>query len=1301
LALRISIHRWLFFVLAHVVFLSQWVPTCQAADPSFVGVLALAVEDAGVQRLGLDDETKAKLLELIDRREAEAINLVLQVKDLPPAIRAERLAPFVQESERLGMALLTVEQREVLNQMRIAQAGLQSLADPAVGQTLQLNEQQQQKIRELLAERAQQMTQGGEDGRRMTRARFERELASVLSDEQRAAWEKLAGFGGPVESPSAQPDTEATAETPREEMADETPVEAEAPAAAAEPLAPSDADPEMNQEPAPESESPLPAETPSEETSPTETPSEETPPPVSPEMNEEAATETAPAESDVEAQPESPAEPATPSDQSKAMAATEPVEPNQAAVAPEIQMPEEAETAEAEETPEVAATEMAETPEGAPAAEPGDDRIVQPPPAMSTVPDGKLVFNFENTPWRDVLLWFAEKADLSLQLEIPPPGTFNYRDSYAYTPAEALDLMNSVLITKGYTLVRHGRMLLVINVADEIPPQLIEIVGLSELDERGDFELLRCLFHVIKLEPQAAAAEIEQLVGPPPAGVVSLANSGQILVTETAAKLRMIRDVIEAIENPQAGRGEIAEISLQHVGAEEFLTIARPLLGLEEDQYSNEDIKIAVDPFAARLFATGNREAIQRLNELIPMVDQAPDPEAASPETTIEVPFIATYTIAKADPQSVLSVMQTLLAGLPDVRLAIDPGTEKLVALARPAEHQTIIETLKNLEGQADQVEVIQLRRMDPQMLILTINKLFAIGGGDDATTGPSVDGDPLTRKLWVRGSAEEIAQIKDLVEKLDGADASLAGGGVGDTIRFFPLPEASADRVLENVELFWPTLRANKIRVITPSAISPTLRQQRTASPRTGSEQPPGESSRQPFPWSPPPAAQPPAQKPAAPLREDSAWQAHVPFTTLVSHPAGQESESTGDEPAASAEKTPSPSDRPADEQEKPDPEGPLPDIVIARTQGGLIIASEDREALNDFETLMRSVMEQTASFSSQPTVFWLKYAKADVAAQTLQQILSGESGGGGSLFGDVASSVLGDMGGGIVGSLLGGSGGSSTFLGDTVIVPDVRLNALIVQASASDLYLIEQLLPIIDKEASPEDVQTSGRPQLIPVTYMPADEMAEIVRQVFGERVEGATSGRQRQPSPEDFIRALRGGRGGQGGQAQGEVSKMTLGVDVRSNSLIVSAPEPLVQEVRELVGLLDNESLVMDEDYVVVPIKKSNPETLQKALESIIGESLQSNPVSSQSSSSGGRPSSSGDSPEASAEQIRRRMEFMRSLQERMRGGGGDSPFGGFRGGGPPGGGFRGGGAPGGGGAPIRGGGGPPGRGGSRGR
>ena len=95
-----------------------------------------------------------------------------------------------------------------------------------------------------------------------------------------------------------------------------------------------------------------------------------------------------------------------------------------------------------------------------------------------------------------------------------------------------------------------------------------------------------------------------------------------------------------------------------------------------------------------------------------------------------------------------------------------------------------------------------------------------------------------------------------------------------------------------------------------------------------------------------------------------------------------------------------------------------------------------------------------------SKITVFYLKYAKADVAASLIQQILSGgagsSSGSIGSLMGDITGNLMGG-GGGLMGMLLGtgGDAGAGDTMGATFeatstvsIVADPRLNALVVQA-------------------------------------------------------------------------------------------------------------------------------------------------------------------------------------------------------------------------------------------------------------
>jgi type II/III secretion system protein len=308
---------------------------------------------------------------------------------------------------------------------------------------------------------------------------------------------------------------------------------------------------------------------------------------------------------------------------------------------------------------------------------------------------------------------------------------------------------------------------------------------------------------------------------------------------------------------------------------------------------------------------------------------------------------------------------------------------------------------------------------------------------------------------------------------------------------------------------------------------------------------------------------------------------------------------------------------------------------------------------------------------------VFYLKYAKAQVVAELLEQIFGGgssSSSGGRSFMSDIAGAAFGD---GMMGNLLFGGGGDSgtpttiRATGTVAIVPDSRLNALVVQANSADLDTVEQLLKVLDQKNSPEDVLVLAKPQIIPVHNTSAEEVANVVRQVYADRIAGP-AGQQRQPNPEDFIRALRGGgRGGRGGGRNGndraeETQKMTVGVDARTNSLVVSAPDNLFSEVRLLVEQLDTIDTGSNETMKVVTLKRSNPSAVQTALQQIVGEQLR---TSTQQTASNTRNNNNnfGRNQNGGGNQNRQRAQGFNNIF----GGGG----GGFQGGGFQGGGFQG--------------------------
>jgi type II secretory pathway component GspD/PulD (secretin) len=871
--------------------------------------------------------------------------------------------------------------------------------------------------------------------------------------------------------------------------------------------------------------------------------------------------------------------------------------------------------------------------------------------------DVELVFNFSGAEWREVIQWIADEAGLSLQADRYPQGTVNYVDnSRSYRLGEAMDEINRLLLDRGFSLVRRGRQLILIDQesdnAASLISELAELVSAEELDTRANSDIVRCVFALGSLSADAAKVEIGQLIGP--AGkVIVLESAKQVVVTETVSRLKAIRSLLA---NASAASSDVTEIVLKHRVADELLEIARPLIGLESGANSSDKIRIAIGLYGDRLYATGEAATRALLERIIERADtplQMNTPETGESQS---LPKLETYIVSTVAPSTVIDVLQTLLAGLPDTRLTIDPQAGGIIAYARPETHLMIQQTIDKLEGRGSTFEIIQLRRLEPSQALATINKFFGATDGSKKDV-PTIDGDPATGRLWVRGTTEQIAMVRNLIEKLEGTDSL---GDMGDRIRVLPYTGRTAQETVEQLQSLWQVMgKKNKIRMVTPSAGGGSASRNTFPQRRVGGmiEAASGAGV---------PDTMPTADRidggifpDEARRRKDSLALPDPNELTLVS-------DTTATAATAAAEKI-------------PDGSG---DIVITMTPGGMVIASDDPLALSDFEQMMRTLSDQTSMAGAEPTVFWLKYTKAPEAADLITKILGGDSGGGGG--GGLASSMLGELGGGMLGGLLGfGGGGDSggstansilTTSGSVSIVADGRLNALIVQANAVDMQTIEMILEVIDREESPEDVRTTSKPQLIPVIYQSAADVANIVKAVYAERSgeQGGGRGGQQQMSSQDLINAIRGGGGGgRGGRGGGneqatKPAPVIIAVDTRSNSLIVTAPPQDVEDIRELVEAIDAGGMQSEETVEIVSLKGTvKPEVVQQALDSILGVKSKTSTANA-SAASAGAPTPTGGGDNASAEDIQRRIEFFRQMRER--GGFGGAPGGG----GPPGGG-----------------------------
>jgi type II secretory pathway component GspD/PulD (secretin) len=905
----------------------------------------------------------------------------------------------------------------------------------------------------------------------------------------------------------------------------------------------------------------------------------------------------------------------------------------------------------------------------------------------------KIRFSFRFQPWADVLDWFAEKAGFSLIMDAPPQGTFNYTDEQYYTPAQAIDLLNSVLLTKGYTLVRKKKMLIVVNLEDGIPPNLVTMIELSKLDEAGEFELVKVLFPLSRMTSKDAQEEIKNLIGPQGA-IVTLPSSGHLLVTETAGRLRTIRSVIESIENPGSKGGEnFVKYKLEHADIGEVLEIAKQLLDIDSNKNSTDDksLKITSDLSSNSLIASGRQEKLTQVQEIVKMLD-VEDPDAAS--KVLEQPQLEVYSVTDASSESVFAVLQTLLSATDDTRVAIDPITGNIVALATPTEHATIRATIAQMEKDKKVVEVIYLSYLDPQLAVLSINKMFG-AAEEENPNAPIIDADIDSSNLIIRGTQKQIDDIKDFLTKMgestDGtADPQFAA--TGDPIRMIPMSPGQSDSILKQIEMFWPTMRTNRIRRVTPQEIGPGMRSGSTEEslqdlqkrvpgiqlvvPQTDLK-PEGATRgsdsglipadlldflRPSLPVNPnslPRKSAPSEEKGSS--KEDALKNQSTqvlpegsgkPKFSIPVHFAKQTSQST----TKNQSKTASGSD--AEE---------APPILISQTQSGIIIASKDLEALNQFEALITSLSSDSMSGGPDFTVFYLKSAAAVTVAETLNEIFgsgggTADTGGGG---GGLLGNALGGLGGGLMGGLLGlgggGGGAMDSLFGsstDLMILPETRLNALVVRGTPQEVEAIEQLLKVLDQPEVPES-EVNPKPRILPIKNTSAEEVATILRQVYSDRLNSGST-QQRQPNPEEILKALRGGKSSsRSTKSATQIQKITIGVDTRSNSLIVVASQQMYEEVKALVDTIDQSTPQTTEVTQIVTLKKTTTSSIQEALSAIVGaESVTSSggkkpstsgSSKSSSSSSKSQSSSSSSSAQKAAEEMRRRIEFFNRLRQ----------------------------------------------------
>lgn len=759
------------------------------------------------------------------------------------------------------------------------------------------------------------------------------------------------------------------------------------------------------------------------------------------------------------------------------------------------------------------------------------DQVVPPQPVIpeSSTADKVVEFSFDGIPWRDVIQWLADSGDLSLHITDVPTGSFTYFDRQKFTPEQAIDRVNLFLLPQGFTLIRTGELLSVINLTDSRSTQQLDalapLVELDQLAELSDHQVVKCLFPLGELDADDAVEELQPLNLMTVPSVFS--RTKQLMIVDSVEKLRSVRKVIESFKPDTLDNGTVVKsFSLQHVDAEDVLVVARPHLGLATGEMIGIDVSLSRDVLGKNLFVTGVEDKVKLIEGLVESIDK---PDLARQEME-EGAELQSYLIEGGNVETVYNVLQTLLTGK-TVRLSMDQEADSIVALASPEIHKEIQATVQQLQAGETQFEVIQLKTIEADVCVALLEEMLdvaeakrqaSVGMEAFARSGSSrayellnrttdndkvrIDADTVNRRLFVRGKPHQIAEVKRIVDELDNAQRK----GSSDTLRTFPLTGKQATQALETAARFWD--EGNPI-----------------------------------FYYATEPGQQAPAERV---LAGDVSAQP-TPLATRSSEPRARMLTKTVPESA--------------------------PAIRCQLTNQGLLMQCEDSEALDRLEELLTTIVGRSDTPASEPIVFYLKYTKADVAIRMLAELLDGGQAAKDSS-GGLVNSMMDSSLSSFLGSIVTGADGTMTLIADTItVVADPRLNRLIAQGTSSDMDRIESYLKIIDKDRSLTEIQTYGTSRVIELQYSQAAEVAAVLREAYGDRVSGGSSSSGKALDTKQIAAiaaqvAKSRTSGKSGGGAEQKEPGMTIAVHEPSNSLIVTAPEQILAEVESLVTRID---------------------------------------------------------------------------------------------------------------------------------
>ena len=594
------------------------------------------------------------------------------------------------------------------------------------------------------------------------------------------------------------------------------------------------------------------------------------------------------------------------------------------------------------------------------------------------------------------------------------------------------------------------------------------------------------------------------------------------------------------------------------------------------------------------------------------------------------------HRLSGIEPQSLVDLLEEVGNLDPTTKLQIDTKNKSIIAYASLADHLTIKMLVEKLDGTNRKFQVIPLRKLGADYVAGTIEFMMAGGekeknqgrsnpfyfdgyynpfGGSRSTQSDSsdkfkVDADVENNRLLLWANEIELREIENLLMKL--GEISPAGGNRSTQRYLEHLDPEDSEKLLERIRRIWPGISPNQLIIEDEDSSPRSRRPEPTESPESSA---PGKESSESKPAaktkgkkaSPPKTAPPAARAAVQPKAHE------VLFATVDPTDEERTSEDApvADSPANDDRRVPNVT-VPRQPRQRGDaapielspPKSPAPIRIRRGPDGRLVLESQDTEALDRLEELLHEAAPPKRDYK----VFYLKHSTtwAYSVELSLKDFFEEDKKKSGSSFNPY------------FGRMESNSNQDSTRRlskkKPLKFISDSDSGTIIVQgADAAQLKVIEELINIYDQPLATDGKQVR-KTQVFTLKYSKATILGEAIKDVYRDLLstndkayQNNQPGKEGQKPPERNYTFVYGNAESDDKSKQETPIKfkglVSLGVDDISNTIIVSAPESLMENISELIEQLDSAARPTNSVQVVKLDGKINSTELQKRLQKIL--------------------------------------------------------------------------------------------------